>query len=139
MRPPERRIRKGFDAKGVVNVELIGIEMSELTRRSRSLLLNHSDLALERGLEPGERVVLWDSISGDYHSGTVADIDFSERDTHYRFEIGIRLPEELALDRITGMPSTSRTLEPHDVVNLLQQLREAAPMLSTLHGRALQS
>ncbi|CAM3322811.1 hypothetical protein NODU109028_11510 [Nocardioides dubius] len=121
----------------VVTMELIGIEMSELTRRSRSLLLNHSDLALERGLDIGERVVLWDSVSCDYFSGLVADVDFSLEDTHYRFEIGIRLPEELALDRITGMPSTSRVLEPQDVVTLLQQLREAAPFLRDLHENAL--
>ncbi|WP_110206936.1 hypothetical protein [Nocardioides daejeonensis] len=119
-------------------MELIGIEMSEFTRRARSILLNHSDLALDRGLEPGERVVLWDALSGDYHSGTVADIDFSLEDTHYRFEIGIRLPEDLALDRITGMPSSSRGLGTREVFALLQQLRADAPGLVHLHNQALE-
>jgi len=118
-------------------MELIGIEMSELTRRSRSILLNHSDLALDRGLEPQEKVVLWDAVSGDYHSGTVADIDFSLDDTHYRLEIGIRLPEELALDRITGIPASSRGLGTREVFALLRQLRDDAPGLTHLHGLAL--
>ncbi len=118
-------------------MELIGIEMSDFTRRSRSILLNHADLALDRLLSEGERVVLWDSISGDYHSGAVADVDTATPEVQYRFEIGIRLPEELALDRITGMPSTSARLSNQDVVDLLEQLRSAATSTAVVHGHAV--
>lgn len=108
-------------------MELIAIEMAELTRRSRSILLNHSDLALDRGLEPGERVVLWDAVSGDYHSGTVLDIDFTLDDTTYRFDIGIRLPDELALARLTGVVSAGHQISTQQVIELLDGLRANSP------------
>lgn len=106
-------------------MELIGIEMSDFTRRARSILLNHADLALDIMLDEGERVVLWDSISGDYHSGTVVDVHLDGTAVQYRMEVGIRLPEELALDRITGMRSSSTRLSNQDIVDLLEQLRTA--------------
>ncbi|HEY9563980.1 MAG TPA: hypothetical protein VIR30_09445 [Nocardioides sp.] len=112
-------------------MELIAIEMAELTRRSRSILLNHSDLALDRGLDPGERVVLWDSISGDYHSGQVLDVDFTLEDTTYRFKIGIRLPDELALARLTGVASAGHQITTQQVIELLDSLRVDAPVASS--------
>lgn len=125
-------------------MELIGIEMSDFTRRSRSLLLHHCDLALDRILVRGEKVVLWDAIFGDYHSGTVADVDHDGDHTHYRFEVGIRLPEELAVDRITGSSSvasstsTAPALDTRDVLALLHQLRGDAPGMSDPFDTALQ-
>lgn len=115
------------------SMELIGIELSDFTRRSRSLLLHHCDLALDRILRPGEKVILWDAVSEDYHSGTVADVDHDGDHVHYRFEVGIRLPEQLALDRLTGFPtaatseSTVPALGTHEVLELLHQLRGDAP------------
>ncbi len=112
-------------------MELIGIEMSDFTRRARSMLLNHADLALDFALDEGERLVLWDALSGDYHSGTVVDVDRFGSEVQYRVEIGIRLPEELALDRITGMRSTTARLSNQDIVDLLEQLRVATAPLTT--------
>src|SRR5690606_30026477 len=106
-------------------MELIGIELSEFSRRSRSILLNHADLALDILLCEGERVVLWGPLSGDYHSGTVVDVHLDGTEVQYRMEVGIRLPEELALDRITEMSSTSARLSNQDIVDLLGKLRAA--------------
>lgn len=103
---------------------LIGIELSEFTRRSRSLLLHHSDLALERPLAPGEPIVLWDAVAGSYHAGSVVDAHSSDGDIDYRITVGVRLPESLALDRITGLPTNSAELGTREVFALLQKLRE---------------
>lgn len=115
-------------------MDLIAIEMTEITRRSRSILLHHRDLALDHDLDPGERVVLWDSISGDYHSGKVLDINFTIDDATYRFEVGIRLPDELALARLTGVLSVGHQISTEQVINLLGRLREDAPAVQHLHA-----
>lgn len=103
---------------------LIGIELSEFTRRSRSLLLRHSDLALDRPLTPGEQIVLWDAVAGNYHAGSVVDAHKGDDDIDYRIRVGVRLPEALALDRITGLPSSSRELGTREVFALLRKLGE---------------
>ncbi|WP_235736887.1 hypothetical protein [Nocardioides alcanivorans] len=111
-------------------MELIGIELTEFTRRSRSILLKHCDLALDRVLLVGERVVLWEAVTSAYHSGTVVDTDVvGDGDLRYRLEVGLRLPEGIALDRVTGMspdpsaPSSCDLLDTHEVLALLRQLR----------------
>ena len=104
-------------------MELITIELSELVRRSRSVLVHHGEQHLPRGLDPLERVVIQDSLTGEYYAGTVADVQFEEHDTDYRVEIGVRLPEELALDRLTGMTNATRILGTQRVADLLADLR----------------
>ena len=92
-------------------MELIDIELSEFTRRSRSLVLTHSASGLGRGLEYGERVML--HTGGDeYRTAVVADIDFSLEDTHYRLILGGRVPADLALERVSGVSV-------HDVADML--------------------
>ena len=100
-------------------MELIDIELSEFTRRSRSLVLTHSASGLGRGLEYGERVML--HTGGDeYRTAVVADIDFSLEDTHYRLILGGRVPADLALERVSGTaPSISGRVSVHDVADML--------------------
>jgi hypothetical protein len=100
-------------------VELIDIELSEFTRRSRSLVLTHSASGLSRGLEYGERVML--HTGGDeYRTAVVADIDFELEDTHYRVILGGRVPADLALERVNGTaPSISGRVSVHDVADML--------------------
>lgn len=81
-------------------MELIAVELSTFTRRTRSVVAQHSSTGLRRGLEPGERVILRDAADGEYYSARVVDLDFDLEDTHYRFEVGVRLPADLALERL---------------------------------------
>ncbi|MDT0203484.1 hypothetical protein [Nocardioides sp. AE5] len=115
-------------------MELIAIELSEFTRRSRSVLLHAADLALDAPLAEGERVVLWDSISGDYHSGTVLDAD--QNDGTYRFDVGIRLPDDLALARLTGVAPVGDQLSTNQVLDLLGSLREQVQLPGALSFEA---
>lgn len=101
-------------------MELIETELSEFTRRSRSVQIAHSATALGRGLEHGERVLVL--AGGDYRTAVVADIDFSAEDTHYRLVLGAPVAAEVAHDRLLGeidVRSTSGRVSVHDVADLL--------------------
>ena len=81
-------------------MELIETELSEFTRRSRSLVVLHGDTELPRGLEYGERVLILSG--GEYRTAVVADIDFEMADTRYRLILGGRVPAEMAEARLLG-------------------------------------
>jgi hypothetical protein len=99
-------------------VELIDIELSEFTRRSRSVEVAHSAAGIGRGLEYGERVLV--HTDGEYRTAVVADIDFALEDTHYRLVLGGRVPPELAQERIDGTaPTVSGRVSVHDIADML--------------------
>lgn len=99
-------------------MELIDIELSEFTRRSRSVVVAHGAAGLERGLEYGERVLL--HTGDEYRTAVVADIDFDLEDTHYRLILGGRVPAELAQERLEGTPATvSGRVSVHDIADML--------------------
>jgi hypothetical protein len=81
-------------------MELIETELSEFTRRSRSLVVNHGDTGLARGLEYGERVLVLSG--GEYRTAVIADIDFELADTRYRLILGGRVPADMAEARLIG-------------------------------------
>ena len=60
-------------------MELIVAELSEFTRRSRSLVVAHGETELTRGLEYGERILV--RSGEEYRTAVVVDIDFDLRDT----------------------------------------------------------
>lgn len=99
-------------------MELIDIELTEFTRRSRSVVLAHRDAGLDRGLEYGERVLL--HTGDEYRTAVVADIDFDLEDTHYRLILGGRVPAELAEERAGGsVASISGRVSVHDIADML--------------------
>lgn len=99
-------------------MELIDIELSEFTRRSRSVVVAHGAAGLERGLEYGERVLL--HTGDEYRTAVVADIDFDLEDTHYRLILGGRVPAELAQERLEGTPApVSGRVSVHDIADML--------------------
>ncbi len=81
-------------------MELIETELSEFTRRSCSLAVVHGDTGLTRGLEFGERILV--RSFEEYRTAVVADIEFTEDETHYRLVLGGRVPAELAEARLVG-------------------------------------
>lgn len=99
-------------------MELIDIELTEFTRRSRSVVLAHRDSGLQRGLEYGERVLL--QTGEEYRTAVVADIDFDLEDTHYRLVLGGRVPAELAREKVAGTaPAVSGRVSVHDIADML--------------------
>lgn len=74
-------------------MELLDIELTSFERRARTTVVAHGDTTLERGLEPGESVVLRDA-DGTCWSAFVADLDFDLENTRYRFT----LEEAVALE-----------------------------------------
>lgn len=99
-------------------MELIDIELTEFTRRSRSVVLAHRAAGIGRGLEYGERVLL--HTDGEYRTAVVADIDFDLEDTHYRLILGGRVPADLAREKIDGTaPAISGRVSVHDIADML--------------------
>jgi hypothetical protein len=97
-------------------VELIDIELSEFTRRSRSLVVAHTATELDRGLEYGERVLV--HTDGEYRTAVVVDIDFALEDTHYRLVLGGRVPADLAQERLDGtIPTVSGRVSVRDIAD----------------------
>jgi hypothetical protein len=110
-------------------MEIIDVELSDFTLRSRSMLVSHVSSALTRGLEPGEQVVLRDRVRGHF-SAHVADIGFEPADTLYRVRIGVRLTAEEAGERVRrGTASAVGSLSKQDVLDLLGDLRSAGRTL----------
>ena len=107
-------------------MELIVTEISEFTRRSRSLVVAHGDTDLARGLEYGERVLVRDG--SEYRTAVVVDIDFDLTDTHYRLVLGGRVPTDLAEETLIGEidPAADSATAPADTVSI----RDIADMLA---------
>ena len=101
------------------------IEGVELARGpgERLVLLAHSQTELRRGLEFREPVVLR-ADDDEWHLARVLDIRFELDDTVYILEIGGRIPEDLAEERIAGLDPVRHDLDLHEIVDLLRELRE---------------
>ena len=87
-------------------MELIETQLTDFTRRSRSLSIRHADTRLSRGLEYGERVLV--RSDREYRTAVVADVEFSIDDTHYRLVLGGVVPTEVAEARLLGEITVTR-------------------------------
>ena len=101
------------------------IEPTELLRGpdGRTVLVAHSQTSLGRGLDHGEAVMLRVE-DGEFHVARVTDISFEPDDTVYTFELGGRIPEDLARERAEGLDPARDDLELHEIVDLLGDLRD---------------
>jgi hypothetical protein len=104
------------------------IDATELTRGrdERTVQVAHSDTGLTRGLDHGEAVLLR-AEDGEYHVARVTDITFEPEDTVYTFELGGRIPGDLARERAEGLSPEEHDLELHEIVDLLHDLRDRGP------------
>lgn len=116
-------------------METIEVEINDFTLRSRSLLVGHVASALPRGLEPGEQVLVHDRVRG-YFSAHVADLGFELADTVYRLQLGARLTDEEAHERLRGtIAPAPGTLTKQDLVDLLGQLRATSRTIPAAQPR----
>lgn len=102
-------------------MEVIGLELSEFTRRSRSVVLRHHAAGLGRRLEYGERVLL--HTGAEYRAAVVADIDVDLDDVEYRLVLGGVVPPELAEGRpaegSAAAAAVSGRVSVHDLADIL--------------------
>jgi hypothetical protein len=103
-------------------VEIIDLAAGIVLRGRTVLDLDHHAVAVGRGLEPRETVVLKTS-DGECYGGRVAGIDVRLEETVYTFAVGGRLPPDLALERVRGLDPRRDDLALHEVVDLLGHLR----------------
>lgn len=106
-------------------MEIIELDVAVRVQGERTLVVGHSATQLTRGLEPRESVVLHTADS-DYYAAQVRGIEFELDDTIYTFEVGARLPEDLALERVEGLDPVEHDLSLHELVDLLGELRGRA-------------
>lgn len=85
------------------------------------LVIAHSQTSLDRGLDHGEALVLR-TLDGELHAAKVLDIGFEPEDTVYTLEVGARLPEDLARERVAGLQAGVHDLALHELVDLLGEL-----------------
>ncbi|MBA2955803.1 hypothetical protein GON03_15820 [Nocardioides sp. MAH-18] len=106
-------------------MEIIELDASVEVRGDRVLVVGHSLTQLSRGLEPREQVVLR-TADADHYAAQVRTIEFELEDTIYTFDVGPRLPENLALERVNGLDAEVHDLSLHELVDLLGELRNHA-------------
>lgn len=121
-------------------MEIIELELSEFTRRSRSLVVHHGSTSLGRGLEYGERVLVLSG--GEYRTAVVVDIDFELDDTTYRMVLGGRVPADLVGDQPgdpAGDPAVGGRVSVRDIADMLARSGAAhrIPMQRRAAGRLL--
>lgn len=105
-------------------MERLDLDLNEFTRRAASVQVAHSETALARGLEPGERVLVQD---GERHLlATVRDISFDLTDTHYRLELGA----SVALDDVGLLLDEAPASGPMGLDDVLGLLRDARQLAS---------
>lgn len=103
-------------------MEIIELDASVDVRGNRVLVVGHSLTHLTRGLEPREQVVLR-TAGSEFYAAQVRAIEFELEDTVYTLDVGPRLPEDLAVERVNGLDPERHDLSLHELVDLLGELR----------------
>jgi hypothetical protein len=106
-------------------MEIVELDVAVAVRGEHTLVVRHSLTQLDRGLEPRESVVLH-TAQGDHYAAQVRGIEFELEDTVYTLDVGARLPEDLALERVQGLDPDEHDLSLHELVDLLGELRGRA-------------
>jgi hypothetical protein len=106
-------------------MELIEVDRVVPGEAAHTAVLAHSETTLRRGLEHGEPVVL--RVGGrDHYAAKVRRIEFEVDDTIYILDLGARLPDELATERLAGL-TPDHDLAVHELGDLLGDLRRMPP------------
>lgn len=105
-------------------MELITVRMPEESIRSNELFVAHSDISLDRGFEPSERVVVQDAVTGAAYAATVVDAEYLLEDTVYRLTLRGRLPHGVAAQ--VPVTQAGRPVDVADVLGMLAEIRAGA-------------
>jgi len=105
-------------------MQLVTLELSDLALRAHSGLFTSDELGLGRDPEPLEQVVVYDKWSGDYFTGVISACEAEEG---FELQIGLRLPEVMALSRVTGFPGPTTPVTTQPVADIAVALRDSLP------------
>lgn len=106
-------------------MQLVEVDTVVRGQDPHTALVAHSQTTLRRGLEYGEPVVLL--VGGrDHYAARVRDIEFEPEDTVYVLDLSVRLPADLAEERLAGL-TPDHDLPMHELVDLLGDLRRMPP------------
>jgi hypothetical protein len=103
---------------------MITVRVPEESIRANELFVAHSDISLDRGFEPGERVVVKDARTGGAYAATVADAEYLLEDTVYRLVLRGRLPHGVAAQ--VPVTQAGRRVDVADVLGMLAELKSEA-------------
>ena len=105
---------------------MITVRVPDDCIRSQELFVAHSDTSLDRGLEPGERVVIQDARDGGAYAATVVGAEYLVEDTVYQLNVRGRLPHGVAA-WVQHTPA-GRRVDVVDVLGMLAELKPAATL-----------
>lgn len=119
-------------ARGVLEMELVEVPVTalELGVLEGDIVVSHVGTRLTRGLEIDEEVVVL-TADGEFLSARVVDLEFDLADTRYVLRRGVRMPPELAWERLEqgdGLaprgPSAGSGESVQSLLDLLGDLRD---------------
>lgn len=102
-------------------MELISLELPDAALATGCARLTAIELGLEREPVVPEGVVVYDTWTGSYYAGTISASEVGP--PAYDLQIGMRLPETMALGRVTGFPTPAVAVETRPVAEVAAELR----------------
>ena len=105
-------------------MELVSRFMTDDEVGLRVAVVTEADLGLGRVPQPPEGVVVHDLNYDEYWAGVIDDA--GEPDV-FRLRLGPRLPESMALSRITGFPAAASPFRSQPVADIALALRAGLP------------
>ena len=104
-------------------MQLISLELSDATLRERAGRFTTTELGLGRDPEDRENVVIRDTWSGDYFTGVIATAITADGEAVHELRLGMRLPEAMAMARVTGFPASAAPQQARPLADLYAELR----------------
>ena len=107
-------------------MELFHVDMSaaDLISGPGPLVVGHEATGLAAILVEGQEVLVSDR-DGEFHAAVVLSVDSSEGEPVYALHIGVRLPMDMAAQRLTDVDMLPEHQGLHEIVDLLGDLRRA--------------
>ena len=102
-------------------MELISLELPDAVLAAGCARVTAAELGLERAPVTPEGVVVHDKWTGSYFAGTISASEGGP--PAYDLQIGMRLPETMALGRVTGFPTPAVAVETRPVAEVAVELR----------------
>lgn len=104
-------------------MQLISLELSDAALRERAGRFTTLELGLGRDPEAQENVVIHDTWTGDYFTGLIGSAFTSDGEAVHELRLGMRLPESMAMARVTGFPAASAPQQARPLADLYAELR----------------
>lgn len=113
-------------------MELFHVDASsaDLVSAPGPVVVTHAETGLPRPLVVGQDVLVTDT-DGEYHAAVVLAVTTHDDEPAYHLHIGVRLPPDLAAQRIMDVDVLPENAGVQEVVDLLGDLRRSLSDLPT--------